>query len=260
MTIEWDKYRASVCNKEKNEYTNKNYSDQSLRLESTKAKKAINILDVNFKVLASQYPDLSKLLIEFSTKLITPDDFVNRLKNSVLQKEQTYLTKKSQTNKANVVRILIRQLSAIQKIKNQADNQNESINLQNKKKTLNYQKIGDMFSSLNRIFLINDNDFVPGINQCDKEVSEIDLLNKFDSYFNYQDPIINLIILRPLAEELKLEIIYPKKGESFSPYQHLVSGEEQDKTLFRGKIVRCEKPGYKNSTSVIQKAKIIISK
>jgi len=91
---------------------------------------------------------------------------------------------------------------------------------------------------------------------------EIDFKAKFDFAINSMD-LTNqsaYYILKQVAAILRLEIIHPQRGDAFMPTLHAANKDEDDSSLGRGKVVRCEKLGYKNSSSVVQKAKIVISR
>jgi len=91
---------------------------------------------------------------------------------------------------------------------------------------------------------------------------EIDFKAKFDFALNSMD-LTNqsaYFILKQIAAILRLEIIHPQRGEAFMPSLHAANKDEDDSSLGRGKVVRCEKLGYKNSSTVVQKAKIVISR
>jgi len=90
---------------------------------------------------------------------------------------------------------------------------------------------------------------------------KIDFKAKFDFYINGLNKD-NLNTVQEIADLLGYEIIIPQKGDNFLPSQHSAIADEMINGIARGKVVRYEKLGYKdkNSQSVIQKAKIIISK
>lgn len=104
------------------------------------------------------------------------------------------------------------------------------------------------------------------LGQHDKDIeglaSEINWKNKFELYINMEESVTSRILkdLEAVAGLLDFSLIVPSRGDSFNPSIYSAYSEENNDSVPKSKVIKCQKYGYKDGSQVRLKAKVILSR